>query len=191
MTHDDDQAWLDALAGRARSDSAATREAGILRNERLALAVASEDHVVPEPPASREAALIARARQEGLIPDKASAARWARPWSLAVAAAVAGFAVALTLFMHSGIEADLVRASPDGVVRLEASDPVALKLQLIEELRAVGVAATGYEVLGRQGIDADLPQPLTKEVRHALEKHGIPAPTDGVLRVEIVNKDDP
>jgi hypothetical protein len=80
----------------------------------------------------------------------------------------------------------VVRGTPDGIVRISAPDPVALKQQLIEELRAAGVSATGYELLGRHGVDADLPQPLTDAVRGVLEKHRIPAPPEGVLRVEIV-----
>lgn len=77
------------------------------------------------------------------------------------------------------------RGSPDGVVHLQAADPRALKNQLVEELRAVGVQASGYEQLGVTGIDASLPQPVSQDLRGVLERHGMPVPKDGVLRVEI------
>jgi hypothetical protein len=47
------------------------------------------------------------------------------------------------------------------------------------------VRATGYESFGRQGIDADLPSPLPAEVRAVLDRHGLAAPRDNILQVEI------
>ena len=79
----------------------------------------------------------------------------------------------------------VVREGVSAPVQLQARDPAALKRQIVEELRAAGVEATGYETLGVHGIDADLPQPLTPAVRSVLARHEVPEPADGVLRIEI------
>jgi len=78
-----------------------------------------------------------------------------------------------------------VERSDDGIVRIQSADPIALKRMLLDELRAAGIEATGYERLGVQGIDADLPQPLPENVRAILNRHGIEAPRDGTLQIEI------
>jgi hypothetical protein len=70
-------------------------------------------------------------------------------------------------------------------VRLRAADPVALKQQIVEELRAVGVEAIGYDRLGLSGVDAKLPTPVPDAVRATLAKYAIGVPGDGVVRVEI------
>jgi hypothetical protein len=187
MTPQDDNPWLDALAGRGGVDSPAAREAAGLRNEMLRMP--REPAIVPARDGVREMNLIARARGEGLLPKpKRTPLRWALVWNAGVAvAALAAIAIGIGLYTRATLDTEpVVRGTPDGIVRISAPDPVALKQQLIEELRAAGVSATGYELLGRHGVDADLPQPLTDAVRGVLEKHRIPAPPAGVLRVEIV-----
>jgi hypothetical protein len=79
--------------------------------------------------------------------------------------------------------------SPDGIVRLKAADPRSLRLQVVEELRAAGVQASGYEQLGIEGIDADLPRPVPDAVSKALERHAVPVPLDGALRIQISASD--
>jgi hypothetical protein len=199
MNPEDEQLWLDALAGRARGQDTApgAREASELRKAMLAHHTEAVTDV-PAADAAREAELIARARREGLIrspqapgskhdPDR-RAARFAsfpgRRGGLAVAA-VAALAIGLGLFLRTTTEVETVRSSPDGIVRLESTDPTALKRALIEDLRAASVVAEGYEMLGRQGVDAELPQPLAPEVRQVLEKYRIEPPINGLLRVEI------
>lgn len=185
----DDQEWLEALAGRAAAGTPGVREGTALRAA-IAEAAARPDHAEIPQDALREAQLIARARREGLLDSRGEALRrwWALGWSRGFAvAAIAGVAIALGLYLQAPIEVtdEVVRSAPDGVVRLQADDPVKLKRQIIEELQAAGVQATGYELLGRQGIDADLPRPLSDAVRRVLEKHRIAEPADGVLRIEI------
>lgn len=193
MNPEDEQLWLDALAGRARGQDSGTREASELRKAMLAHhteAVTDE----PAADAAREAELIARARREGLMGQGSAreqdrrAVRFARfqGWrgGLAVAA-VAALAIGLGLFLRTTTEVETVRSAPDRIVRLESADPAALKRALIEDLRAASVAAEGYEMLGRQGVDAELPQPLAPEVRQVLEKYRIEPPVNGMLRVEI------
>jgi hypothetical protein len=189
MTPEDDQTWLDALAGRAGAESPAACEAANVRAAMLRLASARETAATPAQDRVREATLIARARRDGLLPEpRRERWRWLLAWNAGFAvAALAAIAIGIGLYMRATLDTEpVVRDAPDGIVRINASDPAALKQQLIEELRAAGVAATGYEVLGRHGIDADLPQPLTNPVRQVLEKHGIPPPPDFVLRIEIV-----
>ena len=79
----------------------------------------------------------------------------------------------------------VARPAAAPVTRLATADPKLLKQQLVDELRASGVEAIGYDRLGLSGVDAMLPQPLPEAVRATLAKYGIPVPPDGVMRVEI------
>ena len=192
MNAQDDQEWLDALAGREHADSAAAREARNLRAAVRARTVSDVSEIAAED-ATREASLIARAEREGLIshsPPQLSVDKERhdarRQWPrLAAAAAIACFAIGLAWLAYRPVELDTVRG-PDEIVRVESENPLALKERLIDELRRTGVDAVGYEMLGRHGIDADLPQPIPAAVRQVLARYGIPVPADGVLRVEIV-----
>lgn len=200
MKPEDEQLWLDALAGRARGQDASreAREANELRKAMLARQAEGAAEV-PAVDAAREADLIARARREGLVrvaqgstparEQGSQAARfaWFSGWRSGLSVAViAALAIGLGLFLKPATEVETVRSSPDEIVRLESADPAALKRTLIEELRAVGVTADGYEMFGRQGVDADLAQPVSPEVRQVLEKYRITPPDNGLLRVEIV-----
>ncbi len=194
MADEDNKTWFDALAGRTASDPNlhAAREARLLRESLLRqwqLQRADQAPQLPARDARREAELLARAQREGLIPPAGlrRRSRWlpGRAVPLAAAAAIACIAVGLSFFLHTGTPQEIYRGTHDGVVTVEAANPAALKGQLITELRAAGVAATGYERLGLQGIDADLPRPISSQVREILQKHHLPVPADGVLKVEI------
>ena len=189
---DDDQTWLETLAGRGSQDfpgSEAT-EAKVLR-ELIAAQLQEDSTAVAEVDAQREAALIMRARVEGLLPQRVtrSARRvwWLTGGALAATAILAS--IILSLLRNAPVSENF-RGMDGGAVRIESSNPQALKDRLLRELNAVGVRATGYDRLGRLGIDADLPQPLPPAVQHLLEKHHIPLPSDGVLTVEIEGSRD-
>lgn len=188
MAGDDDDLWLDVLAGRKPPGSSepAAREAAQFREAMLRKSAA--DLVdAPDRSARREAALLARAEREGLIVRKHSRLRerlgFAPGWAFA---AVASLAVALGFIIDRAPPTIVERGDDAGIVRIEAADPVALKTTLLQELNNVGVAATGYERLGVQGIDAQLPQPVPDNVRTVLERHHVEVPGDGVLTIEIV-----
>jgi len=72
-----------------------------------------------------------------------------------------------------------------GPVRFQAANPAELKTRLVDELRAVGVEAIGYDRLGLSGVDAKLPDPVPEPVQTVLNRHAIPLPADGIIRVEI------
>lgn len=76
-------------------------------------------------------------------------------------------------------------ARETGPVRLQAANPTELKARLVGELKTAGVEAIGYDRLGLSGVDAKLPDPVPETVRAVLERHGIPLPADGIVRVEI------
>ena len=186
MSTDPDRDWSDALAGRGEERASPAHTEGALLRRMLQAQLVQQGTAerataasIETPDAMRERALIERARREGLLKARAG---W-RP--MLIAAAIAMFAVGIVWekFIHLGQVA--VRDGAAAPVQLQARDPAALKRQIVDELRAAGVEATGYEALGVQGIDADLPQPLTTAVRSVLAKHQIPAPSDGVLRIEI------
>jgi hypothetical protein len=75
--------------------------------------------------------------------------------------------------------------APSPITRLHAADPLALKQQLVDELRVAGIEAIGYDRLGLSGVDAKLPTPVPDAARATLEKYGIGVPADGVVRIEI------
>lgn len=182
---DDD--WLDALAGRERSENtAAAREARQLRAAIRARPSIEDPDVLAEDD-ERAAELIDRARREGLLKRKevAHLATRTRRWRSLAAAAIACLAVAFVWQMRPGGEAPVIRGQPDAIHRVQAQDPERLQRDIIQALAGAGVDAAGYESLGRQGIDAELPEPLTPQVREVLERFDLPEPVDGVLRVEI------
>ena len=189
---DDDQTWLEALAGRGSQDSPGSEpsEAKVLR-ELIAAQLQEDSTAVAEVDAQREAALIMRARVEGLLPQgvtrPAGRVWWLTGGALAATAILAS--IILSLLRNVPVSENF-RGMDGGAVRIESSNPQALKDRLLRELNAVGVRATGYDRLGRLGIDADLPQPLPPAVQHVLEKHHIPLPSDGVLTVEIEGSRD-
>jgi hypothetical protein len=184
MSEQEDLHWLDELAGRTASGStdAAGEEARALRG--LISAQIKDDPVAVAPTDfARESALIARARAEGLLPPRSR-----RPWfhaAAGLAAAALLASVVIGVYRTSLPPPETFRGVQDGTVRLAAKDPAALKQQIIRELRSAGVAAVGYERLGRSGIDAELPKPISPSVRAVLERHQIPEPADGALVIEI------
>jgi hypothetical protein len=102
-----------------------------------------------------------------------------------MAAALAGVAIGVNALRYMRVPPETFRGAANGVVELETQDPRALKQRLIQELKGAGVSATGYERLDRVGLDADIPLPVTPNVRRVLKQHQIPVPSDGVLVVEI------
>jgi hypothetical protein len=188
-----DQDWLDALAGRTPTGSnrGAIHEGERLR-EFIQRNVHSPDVAVPEQDAQREEQLLERARREGLIDPVELTRRTRRPRRsaairalVALAASIAGIAVALTVFLHGTPRAEHLRGPREEVLRIQSADPAALKMQILDELRAAGVRATGYEQLGVEGIDANLPEPVPPQVREVLTRHHLSVPSNGVLRIEI------
>jgi hypothetical protein len=188
-THDDDE-WLNALAGRSTTTSATRREAEVLcsalRDTAGAWRDTAQDSLTGNEvgDARRAAALIDRAARDGLIERPR---RRLASWQLPLAASVlVVLAVGLVFQLQPRLPAsNTVRADERGIVRLTAADPARLKRDILTQLRAAGVEATGYEALDVHGIDADLALPLSPELERVLDAHRIPAPADGVLRIEI------
>jgi hypothetical protein len=193
--HDEDDLWLKALAGQPEAG-----EPGELSAQGAALRAAIRARAVPdagdvrEIDPAREAALIARARAAGLLPpaaQPAAPAKWRGLHWAALAAAVACVAIGVSLQMRTGPGTVVLRGNTSAVIHVRSRDPLRLKQDLLRELDAVGVRATGYENLGRQGIDAEVPVPLPDAVRRILERHAIPPPAGNVLQLEIEPDHDP
>ncbi len=189
MMQDDDELWFDALAGRAAPDSAAAREGRAMRAAMLARDVGNVE--VEQSDTAREQTLVARARREGVLSIAGATRR--KPGSLQLSLATAAI-VCLALGFWAierprDNDAFVVRSAPDGspngTVRIESNDPEALKRRLLSDLRAAGVPANGYQRLGTEGIDADLPEVLPDKVAAVLDRYHLAPPADGVLRVEI------
>jgi hypothetical protein len=191
---EEDDAWFEALSGRALGEWCATREASALRAALLrnappapaatpaaAAGEASRD-------AAREARLLERARAAGLLEARRGPFRWRvfRGWpALGAVTALACAAVIGVIVLRPTREPEITRSAAGGVFVLRAADPARVQRELLGELRAAGVDANGYERLGREGIDADLPQPVPDRVRAMLERYHIPLPAEGTLQVEI------
>ena len=190
MNEDDNSIWLDTLAGRSASDGnhPAAREARLLR-ESISRQTVTDGPLLGED-ARREAELIVRAEREGLISPSRhrTHGRPQRVWTLAAAAAIATIAISLFWYVRP-IQQEIVRGSNDGIVTIVATNPTVLRDEIVKELRVAGVSATTYTRLGLEGIDADLPQPVSAPLREVLDKHHIPVPADGVLKVEIASPD--
>jgi hypothetical protein len=180
----DDDLWLDALAGRATLDSPAAREAHELRDAMIARK--APDIVVAETDPAREQLLLARARSAGL--PRRNQTPGLR-LSLA-AAAVVCVALGFWLVQPPPDDAFVVRSAADGTVHIEARNPQAVKQRLLADLRAAGVTANGYQRLGSEGVDADVPPVLNDKVAAVLDRYGLAPPADGVLRVEIAAPPD-
>ncbi|HPF26862.1 MAG TPA: hypothetical protein PK159_09745 [Steroidobacteraceae bacterium] len=202
MTDSSEDNWLAGLAGRASIDATpASREGRLLRQALVTqLSARTDMGTADDPPADREqrlAVLLEKARAAGLLTADTSGSAVRLPtgrrmrWRAAAAATIVALAVAITWLVTPAPESLPVRTADDGIVRLQADDPLALKQQLLQSLRAAGVVATGYESFGRHGVDAELPSPLTADVRALLRRYGLRAPPDGVLRVEIEQRPKP
>lgn len=187
-------AWFDALAGRDTSEGAAANEARALREALRARPAVDELSLQRELAASdadREAQLLEKARRDpilGVMLARGIARRSAtrRAWGGLLAAGLAGIAVALVWTLRPATEVPVYREAPDPMHRMVADDPRALRDELAQALRAAGVEVITYERFGREGLDADLPRPITAPVRDILLRHRIPEPADGVLRIEIM-----
>ncbi len=196
---DEDERWLEGLAGHdvGRTAAGPALQGAALRAAVLARRVADAG-TVPAADPQREAVLIGRAREAGLLPphtqgDHSRMSRAPRRtlWWASLAAAVTFVVVGISLQRHTPAPVATLRGGSTGVVRIRAGDPLQLKRELLREFNAVGVHAVGYENLGRQGIDADLPMPLPDTVRGILVRHAIPVPAGNALQLEIETQDGP
>lgn len=198
---DDDQHWLDLMAGRAAPDADARtrKEAAWLRAAMLSYREAAPPGA-PADADDRVARLLTKAREAGVLPtappntsmDAANdaslsgkpASRWPR-WPQALAAGVVlCAAVALLVPRQPDEEAGTLRGAP--VQTVQAQDAAARRQQLLQDLRAAGFDAQPYERLGRPGIDVALPVPLPAERAAALKRLDLVPPPGPSLQIEFV-----
>jgi hypothetical protein len=205
VIQNDDDDWLDALAGRinasqrpsegvAQSSNAPVSRSLVLEELALREFIHRQGSVaaaVPPVDPARESELIARARREGLLDSQKPAAgsrsdQQRLRWRLAMpTAAIILIAAGIGSWQFSLKHPESVRGIGQGAIHIQAPDPTALRSQLTEELRAAGATVTGYERFGRLGMDIDLPKPIPKKIVEILERHHIPVPADGVLVIEV------
>lgn len=195
MADRDDEAWLEALRGKAAAgtDAATRREADDLRKALRALHAERSVSAAPDDAQSLQR-LLFRLRREGLLTSGAAAPRaaparpaaWWRRAPLALAAALA-LGVALTVMMPAGWwsgEEDVMRSG--AVQTIEVDDVAATVQRLDAALRAAGAALTVVEVGGgAREVAATVPQERIDATRSALEPFGLKLGRDGVLRIEV------
>lgn len=189
-----DDAWLDALRGRARAgtDEATRRAAADLRAALLDAQRRREGEVVREDPLELQR-LLFRLRREGLLGAAAPAgggaandSTWRRRAPLALAAALA-LGIALTMVVPGGFfggEEDTLRSGAGQSIQV---DDVAATAQRIEAaLRASGAAVSVVELGdGAREIAATVPPERLAETRRALQPFGVRVPDNGALRIEV------
>jgi hypothetical protein len=197
MSGDEDTLWLDALAGRISDPSQAWALEALLLRTLIQTQTSEIACDIPSADAQREQELIRRARAEGLLPGEVIPGptvgsapsqrrrRFVDTRFQVAAAAMVVIAAGIGIWHATLVPTETLRGTLNGIVHLEARDPRALERQLTEELHAVGVQVSGYERLGRIGMDAELPQPVSQRIVEILQRHHIPVPTDGALTVEI------
>ncbi|MFA6262519.1 MAG: hypothetical protein WC760_13715 [Bacteroidia bacterium] len=193
---DDDPDWADALAGRPREGAAPATlaEAALLRDAMRRWPVETPA-LEPRPVAE----LIERARREGVLaPRRAWCAgcleRWRRWTANPLGMGAAGLVLAslLGLWIVPGligrqapIDGPGTLRAPSAALQLRAAaDPQAARDNLAARLQALQVPVRRYERLGRFGLDADLPRPLSPALAALLHDEVLPAGDDGSLRVE-------
>jgi hypothetical protein len=205
--HDEDQRWLDLMAGREVPDAGQRlrEEAAWLRAALLAYRAGSPAGRMPDP-ATRVQRLLQRAVEAGVLePAAARGGRrpsWLWRWFARVAGGAgagpawrwpAGIAVALALGglllvpleQDTAPEGDTLRSGA-AVQTIVAPAPAAARDRLLAELRAAGLDAAPYDALGRVGIDVELAQPLPPAAAALLRQHGLQPPAGPQLRVEFV-----
>ena len=209
MKPTDSDDWFEALAGRpsAEADPAVTAEATLLREALQRWPSASPTLTATQAEAGR-AALLAAARRDPRVVERRGCTLCQAVGRLFAGPRLAGALALATLAWlailvgpwhvsnppPSGADpADAtLRGSPqEGVQRLQAADPRALREQIVAELARVGVTATRYERNGRHGLDAELPRPPAADVLALLRRHGLAAPPSGGLAVEVEPKAAP
>lgn len=190
--NDDDQAWLDLLAGRSVPDADAATRRQALRL-RAALQAPAPLPAGPEPDRdARTRRLLQRAQDAGVLAPRSSPSgrlrHWLRPGLWGSGAVAAVLVVVLVSVAPPGPapgDADGPGAERGADVQaLQRDDPQAARDRLLADLRATGLDAQPYERLGRPGLDIQLPRPLAPEQLRALTAAGLVVPAGPVLRVE-------
>lgn len=191
----DDNDWGEALAGRARAGASpeTLAEAALLREAQRRWPANSPALELPP-----EQAWIARARAEGLlVPGRRTwcagcLQRWRRWTASPLGLGATGLVLAslLGLWIVPGLvlpphDAPGTLRAPAATLQLrQAADPRAARERLAERLLALQVPVQRYERLGRFGLDADLPRPLSPAVSTLLRDEMLVVADDGSLRVE-------
>ncbi len=201
----DTDAWLDALAGRRNIAADDEDSAGVAEGRLLRVALRRWPVAPPAPDADADrqqlAALLAAAHaHDRLAPSRGcpacqALARWLSWRRLAGATALVAAGWMTVVLMPSLTSmtpvpapgaADALRgAGTEGVQRLRAADPRALRDRIADELAQAGIESTRYERLGRYGLDAELPSVRSAESIRLLNRHGIKVPASGGLAIEI------
>ncbi|MDI4634119.1 hypothetical protein J7U46_13760 [Pelomonas sp. V22] len=199
---DDDQDWLDLMAGRPApgADDITRTQAEALRAAVLTQRL-SAPAGAPAAADQRAERLLQRARAAGVLEDRladvARPARAANRWPYAMAASVAVIGLLLVMQQQGpgdGSPAGMRDPAPEheqmrGAVLQQrlSSQPLLDRQALLDRLRAAGFEAQPYERLGRLGIDVELPVPLPAARAAALKQLGLQPVTGPSLQIEILS----
>jgi hypothetical protein len=189
MPPDDDQDWLDALAGKPRPGAAPRTllEARLLRAVLLEQAQAE-----PESDAERQnrlERLLFRLRRQGLL----DAPRWSqRAWRVPLAAAAAlMLGIAVVQLVHwqdeAAPDAPAMRGE-DSVRRLVVDDAAQTATAIASALRAEGIDVREYPLGVARGLEVRVAPAQRAGAEAILAPYGIALAPDGRLAIEIANR---
>jgi hypothetical protein len=188
---DDDQAWMDAMAGRraAGLDPRSEQEALALR--KVALEKAAAQALDASAVQAGEQRLLARLAREGLLGRRERAA--AAPWRLAFAAAAALVLGVGLMIQYSGLlttgeatydEPPGYRGAPERR-SVRAPDARAYAEALQREIAAGGGGARVYQRGQVYYVELSLAPGSPEPVRQALRKRNIADAREGIVLIEI------
>jgi hypothetical protein len=184
MAEPDDDAFFDALAGRAHAPLTPTvqQQALALREAVIAVDAGFDREAQQRQHLER---LLFRLRRESLLP--ATRARWAWPMAAAAAAAaVVGLVVVSPLWKPGeGPEPPTMRGQPAPVQVIEADDVAATAQAVAAALERAGVQAQEYPLGIHRGLNATVAADKRSAAARELGALGVRLPDDGELRLEI------
>lgn len=189
MPPDDDQDWLDALAGKPRPGAAprTLQEARLLRAVLLAQAQAE-----PESDAERQRRLerlLFRLRRAGLLDSpRWSVNTWRVPLAAAASLMLCIAVVQLAYWQTETPSETPVTRGEDSVRRLVVDDAAQTATAIASALRAEGIDVREYPLGVARGLEVRVAPAQRAGAEAILAPYGIALAPDGRLAIEIANR---
>jgi hypothetical protein len=185
MPEPDDDAFYDALAGRAHAPLTPEVQQQALALRKAVIVVDGDFESTEAQHRQHLERLLFRLQRENLLP--AARARWTWPMAAAAAAAtVVGLVVVWPLWQSGeGTEPPMMRGQPAPQQVIEVDDVAAMSQAVAAALVRAGVAAQEYPLGIHRGLNASVVADKRAAAARELSPLGVRLPDDGELRLEI------